>query len=171
MRFKLSCAILLCCAAPLAQAQGTVATEATLQAALLYNFAVYTDWPSLRADKIEFCVMGDAALHEALTRLQNRQIKGKALSVKAIATAQQAASCQVLFVGQEEHPRIHEISLLTRALPVLLVAEEDDFNPNDVIIALRLQDGRYSFKIYQTGARTRSLVLSSNLLKLAAQVN
>ncbi len=173
MRFRTLFLLLLGCASPLtqAQAQGVVSTAAPLQALLLYNFASYTGWPSLPEEKIKFCVMGSEDLLESLNRLKNRTIKGRAMEVKAINSAVQALSCQVLFVGSEEHPRIHELSLVTRSTPVLLVAEENDFDPSDVVISLRLQEGRYSFKINQTAARTRALALSSNLLKLAAQVN
>jgi hypothetical protein len=171
MHFRALFLLLLCFAAPVTQAQGAVSTAEPLQAVLLYNFASYTEWPSLPEEKIKFCVMGSEALLESLGRLKNRTIKGRALEVKAINSALQAGSCQVVFFGWDAHPRIHEISLVTRSTPVLLVAEENDFDPSDVVISLRLEEGRYSFKINQTGARNRALVLSSNLLKLAAQVN
>ena len=162
--------LLLICT-QLAHAQGVVANAAELQGALLYNFAVYTDWPTLPEAKIKFCVMGSDAVHQALSRLQNRTVKGMAIEVKAIANPVQANACQVVFVGQEEHKQIHEISLVTRTTPVLLVAEEAAFAATDVTISLRLREGRYSFRINQTGARIRSLALSSKLLKLAAQVD
>jgi len=172
MRFRPSCLLLplLCCAAPLSHAQGLVASEAALQAALLYNFVIYTDWPALPAQKIEICVMGSPALHESLSNLQHRKIKGLALEVKTVATNAQLRSCQVLFVGPQDHQRIHEISQVTRSTAMLLVAEENGFDANDVIISLRRQEGRYTFKINQTQAKARSLELSARLLKLAALV-
>lgn len=161
---------LLCCTASPAQAQGVVGTEAALQAALLYNFAAYTDWPPLPTQKIEFCVMGSPTVHEALSLLKSKKIRGMALEVNAVTTPAQARSCQVLFVGQPEHRRINEISQAARSTPMLLVAEENGFNLNDVTISLRLQEGRYTFKINQTAALAGSLNLSSRLLKLAALV-
>jgi hypothetical protein len=172
MRFRLLhlLRLLVCCAAPAAQAQAPVAQEHVVQAALLYNFAAYTDWPPPSAETIAFCVIGSQPVFEALSNLQNKKIKGKALEVKTITAIAQAASCHVLFVGQAEHTKIHAMSQLMPASPLLLVAEENDFDLQDVVIALRKQDGRYSFKINQTAAQARALSLSARLLKLATLV-
>ncbi len=97
-------------------------------------------------------------------------MQGKILEVKTITSAAQASACQVLFIGKDEHKQIREVALVTRAMPLLMVAEEGGFDPSDVTITLRLEDGRYTFKINQSLAQTRSLALSSKLLKLAARV-
>jgi hypothetical protein len=76
----------------------------------------------------------------------------------------------VLFIGPSEQRKIRTFSQLTAAAPLLLVAEEDDFDLRDVVIALHKQDGRYSFKINQTAAQARSLNFSARLLKLATLV-
>jgi hypothetical protein len=162
--------LLLYCAAPAALAQTTSAPENAVQAALLYNFAAYTDWPPPPAETIEFCVIGSQPVFEALNNLKDKKIKGKAVGVKAITAITQAASCHVLFVGQAEHKKIQALSQLMPAHPLLLVAEENGFDLQDVVIALRKQDGRYSFKINQTAAQARALSLSSRLLKLATLV-
>lgn len=54
--------------------------------------------------------------------------------------------------------------------PVMVVAEENGYNPQDVIIALVAQQGRIGFKINRTAAQSNSLTLSSKLLKLAQLV-
>ena len=146
-----------------------------MQAALLVNFAAYTEWPALpagmaTAEKLSFCVLGSPEVTEALLNRQNKLLKGKPIDVKAITSTAQTTSCQVLFVGAQAHPRIREIRQLSRTVPLLLVAEENGFDPNDVTISLQLQDGRYTFKINQTAAQAQSLGLSSKLLKLAAVV-
>lgn len=69
-----------CCTPPTGHAQTLVAQESSLQAALLFNFAVYTEWPALGADSIEFCVMGSQPVWEALSHLQYKKIKGQALA-------------------------------------------------------------------------------------------
>jgi hypothetical protein len=160
---------------PLAQAQALVASESALQAALLVNFAAFTEWPALpvgvaAAEKMTFCVMGSPEVAEALANRPNKPVKGKTVEVKTVSSTTQTTSCQVLFVGAPAHPKIHEISQLVRTIPLLLVAEENGFDPKDVTISLQLQDGRYTFKINQTAAQARALSLSSKLLKLATQV-
>lgn len=167
--------LLACSLAPPANAQTVEATAGALQAALLYNFAAYTDWPALPAgvapaENTVFCVMGSPTVFEALAGRQNKTLRGKVMQIKAITSSAQATTCQVLFVGQDEHRKIREISQVARSVPLLLVAEENGFDPSEVTIVLRQQDGRYTFKINQTAAQARSLTLSAKLLKLAAQV-
>jgi hypothetical protein len=161
--------------APPAQAQALVATEGALQAALLVNFAVYTDWPALPAgvqgtEKMAFCVMASPEVAEALASRQNKSFKGKTIDVKTITSAAQATACQVLFVGAQAHAKLHDINQLAQANPILVVAEENGFDPKDVTISLLQQEGRYTFKINWTAALARSLSMSSKLLKLATEV-
>jgi hypothetical protein len=54
--------------------------------------------------------------------------------------------------------------------PVLLVADEDSASMSEVIILLREQQSRISFKINRAEASKRSMTFSSKLLRLATQV-
>lgn len=176
MLFKCLRWVLLAAAlVPPVHAQALVATEGALQAALLVNFAAYTYWPALPAgvlgsEKIAFCVMAGTEVAEALALRQNRPLNGKSIDVKTITSAAQVVSCQVVFVGAQAHAKINEVNQLVGTKPILVVAEENGFDQKDVIISLRLQEGRYTFKINQTEALARSLSMSSKLLKLATQV-
>lgn len=176
MFFKLtSLLVSLCALTPLAHADDLVAVDVALQAALVVNFAAYTEWPAIpdetvKNDKLVFCVMGSSEIAEAIMNRQKKSVQGKIIEVKTITSSAQITVCHVLFVGKAEHKKIHELALVKRTQPVLIVAEENDFDIRDVIISLRLNEGRYTFKINQTGAQARSLILSSKLLKLAVQV-
>ena len=171
----ISLLMLTCAAAPLAHANGLIASAGALQAALLYNFAVYTEWPAVRtgvsaSEKVVFCVMGSPTVNDALSSRKTKSVNGKELEVRAVSSIAQTSSCHLLFVGPDEHKMIHEISQAARSSPMLLVAEENGFDPKDVTISLRQQDGRYTFKINQTAAQASSLKLSSKLLMLAVRV-
>ena len=179
MRFKLAARILwvmaLASLTAVVHGQGLVANEASLQAAIVYNFAAFTTWPAVQegstaSDKLVFCVMGSPDVKDALESRKNKSIKGKVMEVKTITGAAQASSCQVLFVGQDDHKRLRAISQATLSVPLLVVAEEGGFDVKDVTIALRQKDDRYTFNINQTTAKARSLVFSSQLLALAVQV-
>lgn len=151
------------------------ASEGALQAALLVNFAAYTDWPALPAgitpsDKLVFCVMGSPVVSEALSERKNKIINGKLMEVRSITSNEQAFSCQVLFLGYHELANLAQLSKLTRHAPLLLVTEEKSLPTPDAIISLQLQDGRYTFKVNRTAAQARSLNLSAKLLRLATQV-
>lgn len=176
MPFKLLSVLLLgCWLSTTARADDVSASEGALQAALLVNFAAYTEWPALPvgippSEKMVFCVMGSPVVSDALAERGNKVINGKTMEVKTITSGEQSRACQVLFVGYHEVANIALIGKLTRSIPLLLVAEENDISRQDVVISLRQEDGRYSFKVNRTGAQSRGLTLSAKLLRLAKLV-
>ena len=170
MRFDGSVVVLLlaCCASlPADAADGIVADESAVEAAFLYNFALFTEWPELPANEFRICVLGSDPVLAALEAFRKKQIKGLPVSVTDISSAAQAKSCQVLFVGRSAHASIGNLARQIGNAPVLMVSEEDGYDPKNVIISLVAQQGRIAFKINRTSAQSNSLTFSSKLLKLA----
>jgi hypothetical protein len=173
MRFKALLAALMldCCALrPAFADDAIVADKNTVEAAFLYNFALFTDWPDLPAAEFRICVMGSETMLAALEPVKKKQLKEHPVSVTKVSSTIQAQSCQVLFVGESEHTSIASLARQIGKAPVLVVAEEDGYDPHNVIIVLAKQQGRVTFKINRTAALANSLSLSSKLLKLAQQV-
>jgi rRNA-processing protein FCF1 len=173
MRFNFShVALCLACLAfrPAFAGEDIVADENAIEAAFIYNFALFTEWQELPSEKFRICVLGGDQILVALESLTNKQIKNHPIRVTMIVSPNQALSCQVLFVGQTEHASIHNLASQLGNAPVLVIAEEDDYNPKDVIISLVKLQGRIGFKINLTAAEAHSMTVSSKLLKLALQV-
>lgn len=173
MCFNLRIIVLLlsCCVLrPAFADDAIVADESAVEAAFLYNFALFTEWPELPADAFRFCVMGSDAMFAALEPVKKKQIKDHPVSVTNISSATQAQSCQVLFVGRSGHTAIGNLARQIGNAPVLVVSEENGYDPKNVIIILVTQQGRIVFKINRTLAMENSLTISSKLLKLARQV-
>lgn len=163
--------LLACCMLqPAIAADGIVADESAVEAAFIYNFALFTEWPALPANEFRICVLGSDPVLAALEQVKKKQIKEYPVSVINISSATQAQSCQVLFVGRSEHASIGNLARQISNAPVLVVSEEDGYDPKDVIIELVAQHGRIGFKINRTAAQANSLTVSSKLLKLALQV-
>jgi hypothetical protein len=173
MRFSASLGVLLlaCCALRPAIASDTiVADESTVEAAFLYNFALFTEWPSLPANEFRICVLGSDEVLAALESVKKKQVNQHPVSVTNISSATQAHSCQVLYVGRSAHASISNLAKQIGNAPVLVVSEEDGYDPKYVIIGLVAQQGRIGFKINRTSAQANSLTFSSKLLKLALEV-
>lgn len=167
---RLIALLLTCCVVQGAHAADTiVADESAVEAAFLYNFALFTEWPDLPADEFRICVLGSEPMLAALESVRKKQIKERPVNVKNISSAQ-AQSCQVLFVGTSEHASIGKLAQQIGTTPVLVVTEENNFDPKNAIIILATQQGKITFKINRTGAEANSLTVSSKLLKLAKQV-
>jgi hypothetical protein len=165
-------AILLACCAeqPAIAADDIVADESALEAAFLYNFALFIEWPEYPANEFRICVLGNDRVLAALEPIKKKQVKEHPVSVEKISSETQALSCQVLFVGQTEHAAIHSLAGKLGNAPVLVVSEENGYNPKDVIISLVKLQGRIGFKINLTAAEANSMTVSSKLLKHALQV-
>lgn len=173
MRFK-GCLLVLqlaCCALrPALADDAIVADQSAVEAALLYNFALYTEWPELPANEFRICVLGSDPVLAALAPVRKKQIKELPVSVTNISSATGAQSCQVLFVGRSAHASIGDLATQIGNAPVLVVSEANGYDPRNVIIALIVHQGRIAFKINRTAAQSSSLTFSSKLLKLAQHV-
>jgi len=147
-----------------------VADKSAVEAAFLYNFALFTEWPELPADEFRICIMGSDPVLAALEPVKKKQIKEHPVSVTSISSTKQANACQIVFVGKSAHASIGDLTKQIGKAPVLVVAEANGYNPKSVIISLVTQQGRIAFNINLTAAKENSLTLSSKLLKLALQV-
>jgi hypothetical protein len=173
MRFKPHCLALLlgvCTIQAGSAAEGVVANEASLQAAFLYNFALFTEWPGLSATHFNICVAGSAAVLEALQPYQTKKIRDLPVVISNLPSFSQIRNCQIVFIGKSDHANIKNLPASIGQNPVMVVAEENSFEPAMVTILLVQQQGRIAFKINQTSALANSLAISSKLLKLALQV-
>ncbi len=154
-----------------AQADDRVMADKTaIQAAFLYNFGLFTEWPSLPDNGFNICVMADDQMLDSLASVRNKQIKDRPVLIKKIDSYNQAKSCQILFVGNPEHPSMKIIAEKIGTSPGLVVSEEATYDLREVIVALSEQQNRIGFKINRSEAAKRSLTFSSKLLKLAIQV-
>ena len=173
MRFNFCLVVVLlaCCVLqPALAADGIVADESAVETAFLYNFALFTEWPELPANEFSICVLGSDRILEALESVKNKHIKEHPVTVTNITSAAQAQSCQLLYVGRAEHASIRNLARQLGNAPVLVVSEENGYDPKDVIISLVKLQGRIGFKINLTAAEANSMTVSSKLLKLALQV-
>jgi len=147
-----------------------VAAESAAEAEVIYNLALLTEWPDLPANEFRICVLGSEPMLAAMEPIKKRHLKKLPITVTDITSSRQAQSCEILFVGQPEHPSIGKLTSQISNEPIMIVSEGEDFDPKDVIILLVDQPDRIAFKINGTAARTNSLLVSSKLLKLALQV-
>lgn len=147
-----------------------VADKTDIQAAFLFNFGLFTDWPRLPDNEFRICVIADDNMLGALSAKKNKQIKNRSISIVKVDSLKNARSCQILFIGASAHALLKNVEEKLGQEPVLVVAEENSYDLREVIIALNEQQNRIGFKINRTEASKRSLTFSSRLLKLATQV-
>ena len=144
------------------------ASDVAVKAALLFNFAKFTIWPSLGAGApILFCIAGSAGIAAAFTEtVRGQTIEGHPLNLGASQDRAVWPTCNVLFISETEFRRTSAGLEQVAKLPVLTVSDSSGFATGAGIIELYLENGRMRFAINVDAAEGSGLHLSSRLLGL-----
>ena len=144
----------------------------SLEAAYIYNFTEFTEWPAAPAagTALTVCAGAHSPLGATLTKLDGRTVSGRTWSVKPIPEGAALSACNVLIVDDAASSAVTKAAP-GRDAPMLVVrtADTDAGDGHDVVTLIREGD-RLRFDIDNTEAVHRHLGLSSKLLRLARNV-
>ena len=161
-------AVLLLLQAP-ASAQDV--TESALKAAFIYNFAKFTEWPADAAPVAEplvLCVIGDAAVGDALERaVKGRLLAGHSMAVSHAEPAGQRRVCHVLYVSGVTAGQAAQLVAGLRDAPVLTISDIDGFTELGGVAQFFFEHGQLRFIVHLESAKRAHLQISSKLLTLA----
>lgn len=162
-------ASLLPAAAEEARRAPAASDAASLKAAFLYNFALYTTWPTGQSPSFVLCSLGRDELGSALDALTAKQVDGKPVQVRRVESAIEAKSCQLLFVSEASAGSLGSVARALQAHPVLVVS--DAAGAADLAMIHIEPDGsRLAFGVSLQRVRAAGLDLSAKLLRLARSV-
>ena len=138
--------------------------HAQMAAAYVFNFVKFVDWPAVIAgDTLEVCFFGAAEVREALAvSTAGKQAGNRRMVVRELQSAQPPSSCHVVYVGEQTK----SIS----AQRALTIGESENFTREGGIIRLYTESNRLRFIVNVDNAKREGIQVSSNLLKLATQV-
>ena len=145
-------------------------TEPALKAAFIYNFAIFTEWPAgvVPAGPFVICVLGDAAVGEALEReFKGRLVAGHSMAVAQLALAGPQRACHVLYVSGVTAGQAGRLIAGLRDVPVLTISDVEGFTDVGGIAQFFFEQGQLRFTIQAGSAKRAHLQISSNLLALA----
>ena len=147
-------------------------TEYQVKAAVLYKFVQFVTWPpesfSSPSDPVVACVLGQSSFAFALKELsRGKLVWGRPFTVREVANAQQAKSCQILFVAAFERKQFRSILADLMTTPILTVADTDGFTDAGGVVNLISEGGMVHFQINVMAAKQNNLQVSSKLLSLA----
>jgi uncharacterized protein DUF4154 len=144
--------------------------ELRVEAAFLYNFAKFVEWPqdAPGSAPITFCVLGDESLYGALAEsLASKRIDGRPLVARQIAQPQEGLGCQIAFIGWAEKKRLAGVLDVLVGSPVLTVADFEPFAHRGGMIQLIKEGNKFRFAINVDAAKRHGFHISSKLLQLA----
>jgi hypothetical protein len=144
----------------------------SLEAAYIYNFTEFTEWPAAPAGgtALTVCVGGRSPLGAALAKLDGRAVSGRTWSVKPMPDGSALTACNVLIVDDAASNAAAKAAS-ARDLPMLVVRVPDaDADDGRYVVTMFREGDRLRFDIDNTEAVHRHLGLSSKLLRLARNV-
>ena len=150
----------------------TPAKEYQVKAVFLFNFALFTQWPSSAfsgADApLVIGVAGKDPFGSFLDQVvAGERVNGRRLVVRRYAHAVEAADCHILFVGRSESERALVDLKALRGRSVPTVSDIEGFAVRGGNVELRTTRGRIRLRINVDAVRDAGLTLSSKLLRPA----
>jgi hypothetical protein len=152
-----------------AAASAQSASESTLKAAFLYNFAKFAEWPADAppADPLTICVVGDLLIGDAL----EETVKGRTIDGRKVVVSRPSLDgirgCHVLYLAGFDGKRMQQIVDDLKSAPVLTVGDREQFAQGGGIAGLFVEQGRMRFAINVEAAQRCRVRISSRLLSLA----
>ena len=151
------------------------APEYSIQAAYLYNFVAYIDWPpSVLGGEtpIEIGVLGDERVASALELMtHDRTVHGRSIVVRRLRPDDPLGGLQMLFIASESARAIAELREPAQDSSILIVTEWDGALVDGSIINFLLVGDRIRFEVSLDAASASGLSISSRLLAVAERVS
>jgi hypothetical protein len=149
--------------------------EYQVKAAFLFHFSQFVEWPPDTfkgpGTPLTFCTVGEDPFRGALEQNMNGKTTGtRPLSVRHFMRLQEAASCQVLFLGKRSRLLEEEAIAFFAKRPVLIVGESEHFALEGGMIGLCVEENTIRFEINLQAAEKSQLKISARLLSLAKTV-
>jgi hypothetical protein len=164
------CARLLACA-PLFAAD--LPDQDEVEAAFLYRFAGYVEWPpeALSGQDFTIAVLGSDSIVQELQRiLPHHSLKDRPAQVRRIRRLEELGDAQMLFVGPRFNDELKTLIARLAKQPVLVVTASDHGLDEGSCVNFLFVDRRVRFEVSLTAADRVGLRVSSELLSVAVRV-
>ncbi len=152
---------------------GDLHGEDEVEAAFLYRFAGYVEWPpeALAGQDFTIAVMGSDNIVRELQRiLPQHSVKNRPAQVRRIKRLSELRDAQILFVGPDYNDELKFIISRVADHPVLVVSASDHGLEDGSCMNFLYVDRRVRFEVSLTAADHVGLRVSSELLSVAVRV-
>lgn len=166
---------LLLTASPVLSQGSPAQRETYVKSTYLMNFARYVYWPEGTFEgedsPLMICTLGRSGMWPGLRDVvRGQKSGGRSVRARQVFSADEASSCQVLFVGEEiRHFSAEDFEQLGE-YPILTVGEAEEFLAMGGAIRLARTDNRITFDINLDASDRAGLTLSSRMLDVAREV-
>jgi YfiR/HmsC-like len=144
--------------------------EYRLKAAFLYNFALFTEWPSEVGNTLNLCIYGSDPFGSEIDGLEGRAVRERHIAVHRLTRMESLKGCQIVFIAASATSNLPQVIASLRGAVTLTVADSPGAADQGVALNMNVVMGRTTFEANLEAARSAKLVLSSKLLGLATRV-
>ena len=142
--------------------------HAQMTAAYVFNFVKFVEWPpGMRSGELTVCFLGApearAALAASIGAKQATMSTSTRLLARDVTAGNSLEDCRVIFVSGEK-------VAIPKHQAALTIGDSEDFTHRGGVIRLYTESNRLRFIINVENAKREGIQVSSNLLKLATQV-
>lgn len=163
------CALALVAAA-IAPARGDDLPEYRLKAAFLYNFALFTEWPTEVGAKVHLCIVGPDPFGTEIDGLEGKAVGTRTLHVQRRAASAALNGCEIVFAPAAVAASLPRLIESLKGAAVLTVADTPGASHRGAVLNMSVSNNRVAFEANLQAARAARLTLSSKLLRLATEV-
>lgn len=146
-------------------------SEYTLKAALILNFARFTQWPDQafveRGQNLDLCLVDGESVGPAFRVIEGKQVNHKQLYLQLTKPIQELGNCHMVFVSGVDKALLPRIFAAVSDRPVLTIGEMPAFTELGGMINFFKIGNKIRFEVNPDAVRASGLKISSRLLKLA----
>jgi hypothetical protein len=148
--------------------------EYSVKAAFVYNFLKYVDWPASagcsQTHRFKLGILGMNHFEDAFDKFRGKPIGNCFLEIFEISGTQPLDQFHAVFICKSEATELKSILTRLTNLPVLTIGDSAGFMQAGVMINLIQREDKLGFEINMNAARAATLTISSQLLKLASDI-
>jgi hypothetical protein len=167
----------LCGIIGLGFSHGGAATEPhsgdSVKAAFIYRFAGYVDWARdpASAQSFTIAVLGSDGIASRLQSLiADRTLHNQPVKVRRISNIKDTADAQILYIGPDHRADLRNLLQAAGGKGMLVITDEEHGLDAGSSINFLEVDRRVRFEVSIAAAQRAGLVISSELLAVAARV-
>jgi hypothetical protein len=170
----LLCTSAMATAAPLTANDGQGASQFALEAAYIYNFIQFMEWPGgKKGAPADILVSGDELVRSAMQKVaaEANRTGHMRLRIDPCVRLSCLGRPQVVFIGSDQQPHLQQWLDRTKGLPVLTVSDIPGFAERGGMIELVRRQDRLTFRINRKAIESSGLYVSAQLLQLGDVIN
>lgn len=140
-----------------------------IHAAMVFNFIKYVQWPD-EGTSGDFVVgvMGEEDVFNTLKTWYDGKPKGaKKYVVKKLTSAEEAATCHVVYLGKSKSKEFENIKNSISGKPVLTVTDGSGLGQKGSCINFKIVDGKLKWELNQSTFTNSNLKVSGQLSSMS----